>query len=72
METYGIISLLPVLVVIVTAIISKRALEALTLGTIVASIIIAKADGGQHSSQLFRLRSATLHTTSSCSVCSEQ
>ena len=42
METYGIISLLPVLVVIVTAIISKRALEALTLGTIVASIIIAK------------------------------
>ncbi len=42
METYGIISLLPVLVVIVTAIISKRALEALTLGTFVASIIIAK------------------------------
>lgn len=44
METYGIISLLPVLVVIVLAIITKRALESLTVGTFVAAIIIAKGD----------------------------
>jgi Na+/H+ antiporter NhaC len=42
METYGIISLIPVLVVIVTAIITKRALESLVLGTFVAAVIIAK------------------------------
>ena len=40
--TYGIISLLPVAVVIITAIITKRALEPLILGTIVGYIIIAK------------------------------
>lgn len=41
---YGIISLIPVAVVIVTAIITKRALESLVLGTFVAAIIIAKGD----------------------------
>ena len=41
-ETYGIISLIPVAVVIITAIISKRALESLLLGTFVAAIILAK------------------------------
>lgn len=42
MESYGLISLLPVLVVIVAAIITKRALESLVLGTFVAAIILAK------------------------------
>ncbi len=42
-ETYGIISLLPVAVVIVTAIITKRALESLILGTFVGAIIFAKS-----------------------------
>ena len=40
--TYGILSLLPVCVVIVSAIITKRALEPLILGTLVGFIIIAK------------------------------
>ena len=40
--TYGIISLLPVAVVIVSAVITKRALEPLILGTLVGFIIIAK------------------------------
>lgn len=44
METYGLISLLPVAVVIVAAIISKRALESLILGTFAAAIILAKGD----------------------------
>lgn len=44
METYGLISLLPVAVVIVAAIISKRALESLVLGTFAAAIILAKGD----------------------------
>ncbi|SDK12765.1 Na+/H+ antiporter NhaC family protein [Natronincola ferrireducens] len=44
MDSYGIISLVPVVVVIVTAIISKRALESLLLGTFVATIIIAQGD----------------------------
>lgn len=42
MDTYGIISLLPVAVVIVTAIISKRAMESLLFGTFVGAIIFAK------------------------------
>ena len=41
-ETYGIISLIPVAVVIVSAIISKRALESLVLGTFVGAILVAK------------------------------
>lgn len=40
--TYGILSLLPVIVVIVTAIITKRAVEPLILGTLVGYVIIAK------------------------------
>lgn len=40
--TYGIISLLPVAVVIVTAIITKRAVEPLILGTLVGYIILEK------------------------------
>lgn len=40
--TYGIISLVPVIVVIVTAIITKRAVEPLILGTLVGYVIIAK------------------------------
>ena len=40
--TYGILSLLPVFVVIVTAIITKRAVEPLILGTLVGYAIIAK------------------------------
>ena len=40
--TYGLISLLPVTVVIVTAIISKRALEPLILGTLVGFFILEK------------------------------
>ncbi|MEN1761749.1 Na+/H+ antiporter NhaC family protein [Anoxynatronum sibiricum] len=40
METFGVISLLPVLVVIVTAIFTKRAMESLVLGTFVAAIIL--------------------------------
>ncbi len=40
--TYGILSVLPVLVVIVTAIITKRAVEPLILGTLVGYVIIAK------------------------------
>ncbi len=40
--TYGILSLIPVCVVIVSAIITKRALEPLILGTLVGFIIIAK------------------------------
>lgn len=43
-DTYGILSLLPVAVVIIAAIISKRALESLVLGTFVGAIIIAKGD----------------------------
>ncbi|MEG0391901.1 MAG: Na+/H+ antiporter NhaC family protein, partial [Anaerovoracaceae bacterium] len=39
---YGILSLLPVAVVIITAIITKRALEPLILGTLVGYVIIAK------------------------------
>lgn len=42
MDNYGIISLLPVAVVIISAIITKRALESLILGTFVAAIILAK------------------------------
>ncbi len=42
--TYGLISLLPVAVVIVTAIITKRAVEPLILGTLVGYAIIAKGD----------------------------
>lgn len=41
-ETYGIISLIPVAVVITSAVISKRALESLVLGTFVAAMIVAK------------------------------
>lgn len=40
--TYGVISLLPVAVVIITAIITKRAVEPLILGTLVGYVIIAK------------------------------
>lgn len=40
--TYGILSLIPVLVVIITAIITKRAVEPLILGTLVGYVIIAK------------------------------
>lgn len=40
--TYGILSLVPVCVVIVSAIITKRALEPLILGTLVGFVIIAK------------------------------
>lgn len=40
--TYGIISLLPVAVVIVTAIITKRAVEPLIVGTLVGYIILDK------------------------------
>lgn len=40
--TYGLISLLPVIVVIVSAIITKRALEPLILGTLVGFIILEK------------------------------
>lgn len=39
---YGLLSLIPVLVVIVSAIITKRALEPLILGTFVGFIILAK------------------------------
>lgn len=42
METYGLVSLVPVIVVIVTAIITKRALESLVLGTFVGAFILAK------------------------------
>lgn len=42
METYGLLSLIPVAVVIVTAVITKRALESLVLGTFAAAIILAK------------------------------
>ena len=41
-STYGILSLIPVLVVIVSAIITKRALEPLILGTLVGFVILAK------------------------------
>lgn len=41
-STYGIISLLPVVVVIVTAIISKRAVEPLILGSLVGFFILEK------------------------------
>ena len=40
--TYGLISVLPVLVVIVTAVITKRAVEPLILGTLVGYVIIAR------------------------------
>lgn len=40
--TYGLISVLPVFVVIVTAVITKRAVEPLLLGTLVGYVIIAK------------------------------
>lgn len=40
--TYGALSLIPVIVVIVTAIITKRAVEPLILGTLVGYVIIAK------------------------------
>ena len=39
---YGLLSLIPVLVVIVSAIITKRALEPLILGTLVGFVILAK------------------------------
>lgn len=39
---YGLLSLVPVLVVIVSAIITKRALEPLILGTLVGFVILAK------------------------------
>jgi Na+/H+ antiporter NhaC len=41
-ETYGIISLVPVLVVIITAVVTKRAAESLILGTFVGAVIFAK------------------------------
>lgn len=41
-STYGIISLLPVLVTIVTAIITKRAVEPLICGALVGYIILDK------------------------------
>lgn len=41
-STYGIISLLPVIVVIVTAIITKRAVEPLILGSLVGFFILEK------------------------------
>ena len=40
--TYGALSLIPVIVVIATAIITKRAVEPLILGTLVGYVIIAK------------------------------
>lgn len=42
MDSYGLISLIPVLVVIIVAVVTKRALEALLLGTFSAAIILAK------------------------------
>ena len=42
MEHYGILSLVPVVVVVATALISKRTLEALGLGSIVGFIILNK------------------------------
>ncbi len=42
MDNYGIISLLPVTVVILTAIITRRALEPLLLGTLVGFVILEK------------------------------
>ncbi len=42
LTSYGLLSLIPVAVVIITAVISKRALESLVLGTFVAAIILAK------------------------------
>lgn len=44
-ETFGLISLIPVIVVIVIAIISKRAVEALLIGTLVGVVILTAAKG---------------------------
>jgi Na+/H+ antiporter NhaC len=41
LESYGLVSLLPVLCVIVTAVVTRRAVEALIVGTLVGSAIIA-------------------------------
>jgi Na+/H+ antiporter NhaC len=41
LESYGVVSLLPVACVIITAVITRRAVEALLVGTLVGSIIIA-------------------------------
>jgi Na+/H+ antiporter NhaC len=42
--TYGLISLLPVLVVIVVALITKKAVESLFVGTIVAAVILGVSE----------------------------
>ena len=41
-NTYGIISLLPVVVVIVSALITKRTLECLIVGSLVGFVILEK------------------------------
>jgi Na+/H+ antiporter NhaC len=46
METYGLISLLPILIVIVCAVITKRAAESLLLGTLCAAVIFAVGEAG--------------------------
>lgn len=43
METYGIISLLPVAVVIVVALLTKRTVEPLILGAVVGYALVYKA-----------------------------
>src|SRR5699024_10183472 len=40
LETYGILSLLPIVVVVVTAILTKRVIEPLIIGTIVGAILL--------------------------------
>jgi Na+/H+ antiporter NhaC len=44
LQSYGLVSLLPVVCVIVTAVITRRAVEALLVGTLVGSVIIAGTD----------------------------
>jgi Na+/H+ antiporter NhaC len=46
MDNYGLISLLPILVVIVCAVITKRAAESLLFGTVVAAVIFAVGEAG--------------------------
>ncbi|MDR0850889.1 MAG: hypothetical protein LBN36_00185 [Clostridiales Family XIII bacterium] len=55
MDTYGLISLIPIIIVIVVAIWTKRAAEALFVGTLCAAIIFAVGESGFSASFLHPL-----------------
>ncbi|MDR0885705.1 MAG: hypothetical protein LBN22_05030 [Clostridiales Family XIII bacterium] len=60
MDNYGLISLLPILVVIVAAVITKRAAESLFAGTLVAAVIFAVGESGFATAFLHPLTTSVL------------